>query len=136
MHLDSRDKSSFSNKDIALVKAISNQTAMAIENTILLKAVEEKAKMTENLRRFLAPQVVEKMMSRHETMNRGGREIVGTIVFADIRGFTKLSENCEPAEVVALLNDYFERVRNTSLPPSLPLPILFPLFFSVTLNFL
>ncbi|KAJ3194269.1 hypothetical protein HK101_003114 [Irineochytrium annulatum] len=112
LHLDSRDRmnNSFSSKDLALVKAISNQTAVAIENSILIKEVEQKAKITEQLSRFLAPHVVDRMTSRGNPIQRGGRELVGTIIFADIRGFTNLSEKVGPQEVVNLLNDYFERL--------------------------
>ncbi|KAJ1533837.1 hypothetical protein HK405_000292, partial [Cladochytrium tenue] len=51
LHLDSRDRvnSSFSSKDLSLVKAVSNQTALALENMILLKEVEQKAILTEQL---------------------------------------------------------------------------------------
>jgi transcriptional regulator with GAF, ATPase, and Fis domain len=45
LHLDSRDRYTFSQKDLSLVKTISNQTAMAIENNILIKEVEAKAKI-------------------------------------------------------------------------------------------
>ncbi|KAI9342632.1 hypothetical protein BDR26DRAFT_859283 [Obelidium mucronatum] len=113
LHLDSRDKlnSSFSKKDLSLVKAISNQTAMAIENMILMREVETKARITEQLSRFLPPHVVDKMAERGGNMiQRSGREMVGTIVFVDIRGFTNLSESIGPAEVVNILNDYFERL--------------------------
>ncbi|KAJ3078423.1 hypothetical protein HK102_004522 [Quaeritorhiza haematococci] len=111
LHLDSRDRiNSFSSKDLSLVKAVSNQTAMAIENSILIKEVETKARITEQLSRFLAPHVVDRMVNRTEIIRKGGREIVGTIIFADIRGFTNLSEACGPSEVVNLLNDYFERL--------------------------
>ena len=107
---------SFSSKDLSLVKAITNQTALAIENSILIKEVEQKARITEQLSRFLAPHVVDKMKKRGNAAiaagldKRGGREIVGTIIFVDIRGFTNLSEKVGPMEVVDLLNDYFERV--------------------------
>ncbi|KAL2916424.1 hypothetical protein HK105_203854 [Polyrhizophydium stewartii] len=111
LHLDSRDRiNSFSPKDISLVKAICNQTAMVIENMNLIKEVEKKARITEQLSRFLPPHVVDKMKSRPEIIRKGGREMVGTVIFADIRGFTNLSEKSSPAEVVNLLNDYFERL--------------------------
>ncbi|RKP04200.1 hypothetical protein CXG81DRAFT_8565 [Caulochytrium protostelioides] len=111
LHLDSRNRiNSFSSKDLSLVKAISIQTAMAIENATLVKEVENKARMTEQLSRFLPPHVVYRMTTRNEIIRKGGREISGTIIFADIRGFTQLSERSPPAEIVALLNDYFERL--------------------------
>ncbi len=110
LHLDSRDKVSFSKKDLGLVKSIGNQTSIAIENSTLLKEVESKARITEQLSRFLAPHVVDRMTKKADLIGRGGRDIVGTIIFADIRGFTDFSERFGRVEVFNLLNDYFERV--------------------------
>jgi adenylate cyclase len=96
LHLDSNNRvNPFSNKDLSLVKAIGNQTAMVIENMNLIKEVEAKARITEQLSRFLPPHVVDKMTNRSEI----------------IRGFTNISEKSQPMEVVKLLNDYFEKVR-------------------------
>lgn len=83
---------------------------MVIENMNLIKEVEHKAKITEQLSRFLPPHVVERMTNRSEMIKTGGKEMVGTIIFADIRGFTDISEKSNPMEVVTLLNDFFERV--------------------------
>lgn len=95
---------------MSIVKAISNQTAIAIENSVLMIEQEANAKVNEQLSRFLAPHVVAKMTDRSEIIKKGGRQLVGTIIFVDIRGFTNISERSTPQEVVHLLNDYFERV--------------------------
>jgi len=39
-----------------------------------------------------------------------GHRVEVTVFFVDIRGFTTLSENKEPEEIVELLNDHFSRV--------------------------
>jgi adenylate cyclase len=110
--LDSNDSiTTFSRKDLSIVTAISNQTAIAIENSILMAEYEQNAKVKEHLSRFLAPHVVQKMSNPSEIIRKGGRQLVGTIIFVDIRGFTNMSEKSTPVEVVHLLNDYFERVR-------------------------
>ena len=71
-HLDSRDKiNSFSKKDLALVKAISNQTAIALENHMLIKEVETNARITEQLGRFLAPHIVDRMVNKSEVIRKG-----------------------------------------------------------------
>ena len=111
LHMDARDRiNAYSAKDISLIKAIGNQTAIVIENMNLIKEVEAKVKITEQLSRFFPPQVVKKMTNRSEITRKGGKECEGTVVFADIRGFTNLSEKLTPAEVVKLLNEYFEKV--------------------------
>ncbi len=40
----------------------------------------------------------------------GGSRVRASILFSDIRGFTTISENYPPEEVVAMLNDYFSRM--------------------------
>lgn len=56
--------------------------------------------------RYVAPDVVTRIVER------GGKPLAGqqkemTILFTDVRGFTSLSENLDPGQVVALLNSYF-----------------------------
>ncbi len=114
MHLDSRERvGAFTEKDLQLLKAIAIQTAIAIENARLVRQIEEEAKTRGQLSRFLPPHVVEAMVAgKGEPIQKGGRERAdATVLFSDIRGFTKLSEGAGgPQEVVELLNDYFERL--------------------------
>lgn len=111
LHLDSKAKiGAFVEKDMALVKTICNQTAVIVENAMLFKDSEVEIKAREQLSRFLPPQVVQKMIQAQEGFRKGGREMVGTVIFADIRGFTRLSERSTPSEVFDLLNDFFERL--------------------------
>jgi adenylate cyclase len=114
MHLDSRERvGAFTEKDLQLLKAIAVQTAITIENTRLVRQIEEEAKTRGQLSRFLPPHVVEAMVEgKGEAIQKGGRERAeGTVLFSDIRGFTRLAEAAGgPQEVVDLLNDYFERL--------------------------
>jgi adenylate cyclase len=114
MHLDSRERvGAFTEKDLQLLKAVAVQTAIAIENTRLVRQIEEEAKTRGQLSRFLSPHVVEAMVAgKGEPIQKGGRERTeASVLFSDIRGFTKLSEAAGgPQEVVDLLNDYFERL--------------------------
>jgi adenylate cyclase len=114
MHLDSRERvGAFTEKDLQLLKAIAIQTAITIENTRLVRQIEEEAKTRGQLSRFLPPHVVEAMVAgKGEAIQKGGRERQdATVLFSDIRGFTRLAEVAGgPQEVVDLLNDYFERL--------------------------
>jgi adenylate cyclase len=58
------------------------------------------------LRRFLAPQVANLVLSSGDesVLNSHRREIV--VVFCDLRGFTRFAESSEPEEVMAVLNEY------------------------------
>jgi adenylate cyclase len=113
MHIDSRQRiGAFTEKDLSLLKALANQAASAIANSRLIRKIEEDAKANAQLSRFLPPHVVEQMVGgRGQAITKGGRECDATVLFCDIRGFTSMSEAAgEPQEIVALLNDYFERL--------------------------
>ena len=56
--------------------------------------------------RYVAKQVVDKIASSEELTLHGEKRDV-TILFSDIRGFTSMTEQLEPTEVVATLNAYF-----------------------------
>eukprot|EP00834_Sanchytrium_tribonematis_P002512 NODE_79_length_23048_cov_0.747614.p6 type:complete len:535 gc:universal NODE_79_length_23048_cov_0.747614:17267-15663(-) len=111
LHLDSKNRiKAFAEKDISLVRTIVNQTAVLIENSMFIKESQKEVRITEQLNRFLPPQMVQQMIHQNNPFNRGGELKMGTILFADIRGFTTLSETMSPAEIFELLNGFFERM--------------------------
>ncbi len=69
--------------------------------------IVRKEQLEDMLNRYLSPQVVAKIMSDVENVTLGGRRIRGSVIFADVVGFTAMSENMEPEEVATLLNHYF-----------------------------
>lgn len=61
--------------------------------------------------RYMSPKLVDEILSEPERsdallMDRRAR-VEATILFADLRGFTRLSEQCRPETVVTLLNAYY-----------------------------
>ncbi len=56
--------------------------------------------------RYLAPRVVEQLLANPDDVQLGGARQEVTILFADLRGYTSMSEHRQPEEVVALLNQY------------------------------
>jgi len=72
-----------------------------------LKEEQDRHKITQLFSRYVAPQVVNEILALYEKegLHLGGRRREVTVLFADIRGFTTLSEKLEPEEVVAFIND-------------------------------
>ena len=56
--------------------------------------------------RYLAPRVVEQLLANPDDVQLGGIRQEVTILFADLRGFTTMSEQHEPEEAVSILNQY------------------------------
>lgn len=72
-----------------------------------IQELMERMRITGIFSRYVAPQVVKEIIKNgEEGLKLGGvrREI--SALFVDIRGFTPMSEKCQPEEVVGILNDY------------------------------
>lgn len=67
----------------------------------------EKKRVTDVFGKYVAPQIVGKILDEGEAgLQLGGIKRDVSVLFVDIRGFTPLSEAAEPEEVVAILNEY------------------------------
>jgi adenylate cyclase len=60
--------------------------------------------------RYLAPDVVTQLVTQPGRLTLGGEKRDLTVMFADVAGFTTLSEGRDPAEVVTLMNECFEQL--------------------------
>ena len=109
MHLDSQIASNaFSEKDLQIFTSIANQAAVAIQNARLAKNIERETATRAQFQRLLSPNLVEQLVKGDLKLDKGGELREVTILISDIRGFTSMSELKPPAEIVAMLNEYFE----------------------------
>jgi adenylate cyclase len=109
MYLDSQMTiNAFTERDLQLFSSIANQAAVAIQNARLARKIEQEARTRAQFQRLLSPNLVEQVVSGQLHLDQGGEMREATMLFSDIRGFTKLAERARPTEVVALLNEYFE----------------------------
>ena len=97
----------FRGDDLQLVTAVAAQTAVAIQSARAHErlAREEVARATYG--RFMPDYVVKQILLDPASIRLGGVNQTVTVLFADIRGFTRLSEHASPEAVVDLLNRYF-----------------------------
>jgi adenylate cyclase len=83
--------------------------ALVIDDRTELKRAEAKAKDIRRIfGRFVHPNVVQLLIENPNALNLGGETKEITVIAADFRGFTSLSERKSSKEVVNLLNTYLE----------------------------
>ncbi|RMG99749.1 MAG: FHA domain-containing protein [Deltaproteobacteria bacterium] len=109
MHMDSTlATGAFTEKDLQLFQGIATQAAVAIQNQRLAEKIEREAATRAQFQRLLSPNLVDQIVRGALKLDQQGAEVEVTMLFADIRGFTAMSERHTPAEMVRTLNDYFE----------------------------
>ena len=69
--------------------------------------LEQENRLREKLCRYVGNDLVEKLMTSGDGQLLKNERKSITVMFADIRSFTTLSEYMEPEEVVSMLNEYF-----------------------------
>jgi adenylate cyclase len=97
----------FKPDDLELISAVAAQTAIAVENARAHERLAREEVARANYSRFLPEYVVKQMLENPESFKLGGVNQTITILFADIRGFTSISEHAAPEKIVSLLNRYF-----------------------------
>jgi len=107
----SRNARTFAQHDSALLSALSDYASIAITNSRNYEALkqatqEEKEQIIGTFERFVSPSVVEKALTHPDSVQLGGKRQEISILFADIRGYTKWSEDAQPEQVIETLNHY------------------------------
>ncbi|MCM3874725.1 MAG: FHA domain-containing protein [Pyrinomonadaceae bacterium] len=97
----------FKPDDLELISAVAAQTAIAVENARAHERLAREEVARANYSRFLPEYVVKQMLENPDSFKLGGVNQTITVLFADIRGFTRLSEHAPPEKIVGLLNRYF-----------------------------
>ena len=101
----------FSEDDLNLLTAMAGQAAMFVKNHALQEDLRHQEIIRSNLMRQFSPQVAEylqDMLKQRGHLGLGGeRAEPVTILNADVRGFTALSAQMDPASVMEMLNELF-----------------------------
>ena len=103
------------NMSLAPLKDAQNQTqgvAMVVDDLTETKRLQAVQDM---FRRYVSPAVVDRLPADPSELRLGGHRQEATILFADIRGFTTISEMLEPEELVDMLNKYLSMAASSIL---------------------
>jgi len=69
--------------------------------------IEKEKQVRQHLCRYLDGELVEKLLSDNDTKLMKSQRQCLTVMFADIRLFTSISEHMDPGDVIDMLNEYF-----------------------------
>jgi adenylate cyclase len=72
-----------------------------------LRLYRQKHLLRDTISRYVSPQMCAEILENPSLLQLGGERRKVTILFADIKGFTALSEKMEPEKVVEVLNTFF-----------------------------
>lgn len=97
----------FTEDDLDLLTALANFAAVAIERAQLAERIEEEKRIRGKLERYHSPAVVEEIVRRAVSGEKEVRNAEVSILFADICGFTTISETKKPEEVSDFLSQFF-----------------------------
>jgi len=100
----SLNKGGFVREDEHLLSAMANFAAVGIQR-------EREARFRQRLERYHSPQVVSEILRASNALDSPGlqaKRCEVSVLFADISGFTRMSEGMEPLELAAILNRSFE----------------------------
>ncbi len=89
----------FSQTDERLLSAIASQVDTAIFENL------EKRKIKDVFKRYVSEDIIEEMLAGDGDYLKG-KALDMSVLFADMRGFTALSETLEPEDLVEIINEY------------------------------
>ncbi|HEX7554496.1 MAG TPA: adenylate/guanylate cyclase domain-containing protein [Geothrix sp.] len=105
----SLNKGGFKREDEHLLSAMANFAAVGIQR-------EREAKFRQRLERYHSPQVVSQILRSSQSKEAPALQAQRcqiSVLFADISGFTRMSEGMEPMVLAGILNRTFEAMTDT-----------------------
>lgn len=103
----------FNDNELRLLMVYANHAAVAIRNAALFRETKEKARIRAILEGYVSPEVAEALMRNPRGWMNVGEMRDLTVLFADIRGFTKVVHQIGPEKTRLFLNQVFTRMSET-----------------------
>ena len=69
-----------------------------------------KEKIKQAMGKYISQDIMQNVVKNIDDIKLGGKKAVVTVLFSDIRGFTRISEQLSAEEVSVILNEYFTEI--------------------------
>jgi len=76
----------------------------------MAEGMVQKKQVEKALDHYLSPRIAKQVINNLDGVKLGGKRVVGSVLFADIVGFTGISESMNPEDLAAILNHYFSLI--------------------------
>lgn len=103
-------KSGFDQNDVNFFRLVADQVSTAVVLTRLYSQMLKEENKRFLLSRFFSKNVTEEILGSKGLLRLGGERKAATIMFADLHGFTAISERLDQEEVVRILNAFFSHM--------------------------
>lgn len=97
----------FSEADFRTFTSIAAQTGLALASAVASEELMEREVERQALKRYLPPQVANLILDSGGASRLNGELQQVTVLYADIRGFTTMSESMDAREIVTILREFF-----------------------------
>lgn len=109
MNISNKIGGPFLPSDLKIIERISRTAAHILQKDYFRKRMQSFEKTSDHLGKYLSSKVVKNVKNLNQ-VELGGAEKRVVCLFADIRGYTTISEGLKPPVLVSLLNIYFEKM--------------------------
>ena len=110
LNLVHRMKDGFDQNQVSFFSLVADQIATALALSRLYTQMIKEENKRFLLSRFFSKNVTEEILGSKGLLRLGGERKRATIVFADLRGFTSISEGLDQEKVVEILNAFFSHM--------------------------
>lgn len=116
IYLDSPTSAAmFGDTDLDLLMAMANFATVGIEQAQLNDKIQQETSIRQRLERYHSPSIVDRILRDISRKSKDEglllvQERDVTVLFADIVGFTPMSERMPPSRIAKLLNEYFSEM--------------------------
>ncbi|MCI0341582.1 MAG: GAF domain-containing protein [Planctomycetales bacterium] len=108
VNFESTTRESFTPENVLVLRTFVDQIAGAVHMAEgNRRLADANRRLSELFSRYVAPDLAEALLKDPERFHTRGERREATVLFADIRGFTRLSQRLPSEKVLELLNEYY-----------------------------
>lgn len=105
--INTEARDAFDKEESQLLQIMAQQAAMFIKNQLLQDDLRREAVIRDRLLVHFSPQVMEELIAERQVRLGGSYKSLATVLVSDIRGFTAMSNDMAPGDVMDMLNEMF-----------------------------